>query len=125
MQDKTWTRISTDHILRDTPIAPNRRYGHSMVAFNRQLYVFGGAADNILSNDLHAFDLDSQTWSLVRHDPESQVPAGRLFHAAAVVGDAMFIFGGTIENNIRSGEMFRFQLAGFPKCTLQVRLCSP
>ena len=93
-----------------------------MVAFNRQLYVFGGAADNILSNDLHAFDLDSQTWSLVCHDPESQVPAGRLFHAAAVVGDAMFMFGGTVEHNIRSGEMFRFQLAGFPKCTLQVNV---
>ena len=33
-----------------------------MVAFDRQLYVFGGAADNILSNDLHCFDLDSQVW---------------------------------------------------------------
>ena len=30
----------------------------------------------------------------------------------------MFIFGGTVENNIRSGEMYRFQLAAYPKCTL-------
>lgn len=30
----------------------------------------------------------------------------------------MFIFGGTVDNNVRSGEMFRFQLASYPKCTL-------
>lgn len=31
----------------------------------------------------------------------------------------MYVFGGTVDNNIRSGEMYRFQLAAFPKCTLQ------
>ncbi len=51
-----------EHILRGTPLPPNRRYGHTMVAYHRQLYVFGGAADNILSNDLHCFDLDSKVW---------------------------------------------------------------
>lgn len=35
-----------------------------MVAFDRHLYVFGGAADATLSNDLHCFDLDSQSWSV-------------------------------------------------------------
>ncbi|KAK2121145.1 Leucine-zipper-like transcriptional regulator 1 [Saguinus oedipus] len=38
-----------------------------------------------------------------------QLPSGRLFHAAAVISDAMYIFGGTVDNNIRSGEMYRFQ----------------
>lgn len=41
---------------------------------------------------------------------ESHIPTGRVFHAAAVIGDAMYIFGGTVDNNIRSGEMFRFQV---------------
>ena len=49
---------------------------------------------------------------------DSQPASGRLFHAAAVVGDAMFVFGGTIDNNIRSGEMYRFQFSSYPKCTL-------
>jgi len=48
----------------------------------------------------------------------SQIPSGRLFHAAACVGDAMFIFGGTVDNNVRSGEMYRFQFSCYPKCTL-------
>lgn len=30
----------------------------------------------------------------------------------------MFIFGGTVDNNVRSGEMYRFQFASYPKCTL-------
>ena len=47
------------------------------------------------------------------------MPTGRLFHAAAVVGDAMYMFGGTVETNnmnvprssqSKSGEMFRFQV---------------
>jgi len=117
-KSSTWTRISTEHILRGCPPPPTRRYGHTMVAYDRQLYVFGGAADNNPSNDVHCFDLDTQSWSVIPPSADSQVPSGRLFHAGAIVGEAMFIFGGTVENNIRSGEMYRFQLAAYPKCTL-------
>lgn len=39
------------------------------------------------------------------------MPSGRLFHAAAVIHDAMYIFGGTVDNNVRSGEMYRFQVS--------------
>jgi hypothetical protein len=84
-----------------------------MVAFDRHLYVFGGAADSTLPNDLHCYDLDTQTWSVINWALDSRVPTGRLFHAAAVVGDAMYIFGGTIDNNVRSGEMYRFQVSFF------------
>ena len=31
-----------------------------MVAYDRHLYVFGGAADNILPNEIHCFDLDDE-----------------------------------------------------------------
>ncbi|XP_026473112.1 leucine-zipper-like transcriptional regulator 1 [Ctenocephalides felis] len=117
-QYKTWTRISTEHILRGAPPPPPRRYGHTMVAYDRHLYVFGGAADSTLPNDLHCFDLDTQVWSVVMPAAESNVPSGRLFHASTVIGDAMYIFGGTVDNNVRSGEMFRFQFSSYPKCTL-------
>ncbi|XP_043239631.1 leucine-zipper-like transcriptional regulator 1 [Amphibalanus amphitrite] len=116
--DQVWSRISTDHILRGAPPAPTRRYGHTMVAYDRHLYVVGGAADSTLPNDLHCFDLDTQTWSTVVPSADSQLPSGRLFHAAAVVHDAMYIFGGTVDNNVRSGEMYRFQFSAYPKCTL-------
>ncbi|CAI9744254.1 leucine-zipper-like transcriptional regulator 1 [Octopus vulgaris] len=113
-----WTIISTEHILRGAPPPPEKRYGHTMVAYDRHLYVFGGATGQTLPNDLHCFDLDSQTWSVIEPSRDSQVPTGRLFHAAAVVADAMYIFGGTVDNNVRSGEIYRFQFSSYPKCTL-------
>lgn len=115
---RRWTRISTEHILRGAPPPPTRRYGHTMVAFDRHLYVFGGAADSTLSNDLHCYDLDTQTWLIIAVSSDSQIPPGRLFHAAAVIGDAIYVFGGTVDNNVRSGDMYRFQFSCYPKCTL-------
>uniref|UniRef100_A0A8C4TKF5 Leucine zipper like post translational regulator 1 n=1 Tax=Erpetoichthys calabaricus TaxID=27687 RepID=A0A8C4TKF5_ERPCA len=117
-KEKVWTRIPTEHLLRGSPPPPQRRYGHTMVAFDRHLYVFGGAADNTLPNELHCYDVDSQTWEVIQPSPDSELPTGRLFHAAAVIFDAMYIFGGTVDNNVRSGEMYRFQFSCYPKCTL-------
>ncbi|XP_026333761.1 leucine-zipper-like transcriptional regulator 1 [Hyposmocoma kahamanoa] len=114
----TWSRVCTEHLLRCAGPAPARRYGHVMLAHGRHLYVFGGAADNTLPADLHCYDLDTQMWSVVHTAGDSQIPSGRLFHAGAVVGDAMYIFGGTVDNNVRSGELFRFQLSNYPRCTL-------
>ncbi|XP_078277292.1 leucine-zipper-like transcriptional regulator 1 isoform X3 [Rhinoraja longicauda] len=131
--EKVWTRIPTEHLLRGSPPPPQRRYGHTMVAFDRHLYVFGGAADNTLPNELHCYDVDSQIWEVIQpspdsvgsnlyteeiYDPDFMMPSGRLFHAAAVIFDAMYIFGGTVDNNVRSGEMYRFQFSCYPKCTL-------
>ncbi|RVE68169.1 hypothetical protein OJAV_G00089850 [Oryzias javanicus] len=107
-----WTRIPTEHLLRGSPPPPQRRYGHTMVAFDRHLYVFGGAADNTLPNELHCYDVDSQTWEVIQASHDSEMPSGRLFHAAAVI--AMYIFGGTVDNNVRSGEMYRFQTGQSP-----------
>ncbi|XP_034941043.1 leucine-zipper-like transcriptional regulator 1 [Chelonus insularis] len=117
-REKRWTRISTEHILRGAPPPPARRYGHTMVSFHRHLYVFGGTADSTLPNELHCYDLDTQTWNIVTASADSDIPSGRLFHAAAVIGEAMYIFGGTVDNNVRSGETYRFQFSCYPKCTL-------
>ena len=54
--------MCTEHLLRSVGGAPARRYGHVMVAHSAHLYVFGGAADNTLPNDLHCYDLDTQIW---------------------------------------------------------------
>ncbi|MGH0167338.1 UNVERIFIED_CONTAM: hypothetical protein FKN15_073683 [Acipenser sinensis] len=120
-KEKVWTRIPTEHLLRGSSPPPQRRYGHTMVAFERHLYVFGGAADNTLPNELHCYDVDSQTWEVIQPSPDSEMPSGRLFHAAAVISDAMYIFGGTVDNNVRSGEMYRFQYVLCPSCSV---ICS-
>ena len=71
-----WRRISNEHIRGGLP--PSRRYGHTMVAHDRFLYVFGGAADSTLPNDIHCFDLDSHVWSVIIPAMDSQCPSGKL-----------------------------------------------
>ncbi|CAH3029867.1 unnamed protein product [Porites evermanni] len=117
--DQRWTRIPSAHLLRGAPAPPQRRYGHSMVAYDRYLYVFGGVADNTLPSDLYRFSLDEKTWEIVQPAGESEIPIGRLFHDADVINNEMYIFGGTVDNNVRSSELYRFQLASYPRCTLR------
>ncbi|XP_075424835.1 leucine-zipper-like transcriptional regulator 1 isoform X3 [Ascaphus truei] len=70
--EKVWMRIPTEHLLRGSPPPPQRRYGHTMVAFDRHLYVFGGAADNTLPNELHCYDVDCQSWEVIQPSPDSE-----------------------------------------------------
>ncbi|XP_043661203.1 leucine-zipper-like transcriptional regulator 1 homolog [Drosophila teissieri] len=117
---RTWRRISNEPVLRGaTSAPPSRRYGHTMVHHDRFLYVFGGSADSTLPNDLHCYDLDSQVWSVILPEQNSDVPSGRVFHASAVICDAMYIFGGTVDNSVRRGDTYRFQFSSYPKCTLR------
>ena len=118
-QERLWIRIRTEHLLRGSPSPPQRRYGHTMVAFGRSLYVFGGAADGILDNEVHCFDVDSRLWSVIQPASGSETPCGRVFHSAAVWNNSMYIFGGTIDSvSNRSGDLYRFCFSSFPKCTL-------
>lgn len=118
-KQKCWIRIPTEHLLRTDASPPQRRYGHSMVAYGLRLHVFGGAADGILDNEVHCFDVSSQCWSVIHPSQGSQVPSGRVFHTSAVCGNSMYIFGGTVDSVAnRSGELYRFSFSSFPKCTL-------
>jgi len=48
-----------------------------------------------------------------------QLPSGRLFHHADIIDNKMYVFGGTIDNNVRSGELYYFTFSSYPRCTLQ------
>ncbi|XP_033108495.1 leucine-zipper-like transcriptional regulator 1 [Anneissia japonica] len=118
-KERRWRKIPSDHILKGSPAAPQRRYGHIMVAHDRHLYVFGGAADNTQPSELSCYDMDSETWEVITPSSDSQKPSGRVFHAASVICNASYVFGGTVDNNVRSAEMYRFQFASRPRCTLK------
>ncbi|XP_075241189.1 leucine-zipper-like transcriptional regulator 1 isoform X2 [Convolutriloba macropyga] len=116
-----WTRISPEHILHGSAAAPQKRYGHTMVEYHRRLYVFGGSvasAHDNLASDLLCFDLDHKSWEKVTPRSTSQPITGRLFHTAVVYQDKMYIFGGTVDFDKRSNELFVFKFPTFPKCTL-------
>ena len=117
--ERLWIRIRTEHLLRGSPCPPQRRYGHTMVAYGRCLYVFGGAADGILDNEVHCFDVDSRMWSVIQPAEGSETPCGRVFHSAAVWCNGLYIFGGTVDSvSSRSGDLYCFTFSQFPKCSV-------
>lgn len=118
LKENKWIRIPTEHLLRDASPPPQRRYGHVMVPYNRCLYIFGGVGDIKDDNELHCYDVDSRTWSVVEPAEGSQVPSPRLFHSASVWGKDIYLFGGAVDSaGTRSGDMFQLGLSSLPKCS--------
>lgn len=66
---------------------PSARRNTTLVAYNNKLYVYGGYPD---LNDLWEYDPSTDTWTELS---VSNI-TGRGIHAAAVVGDKMYIIGG-------------------------------
>lgn len=51
----------------------------------------------------------------------SEMPCKEILRSNTVANQFLtyrFVFGGTVDNNVRSSEMFRFQFSSYPRCTL-------
>lgn len=131
----SWSKISSNFILRGTSSPPERRSGHIMVAHNNQLYIYGGFLGNSFFHDIYCFDLETKTWDIITMHGKSlvlckisiifsskngsKVPSGRSFLAASVQNEYLYVFGGNGDQNSRSNELFRFKLPNQPKSTLK------
>ncbi|XP_078380393.1 multiple epidermal growth factor-like domains protein 8 isoform X1 [Oculina patagonica] len=81
-----------------------RMLGHTTVYYAdlRSLIVFGGFVPNRASlsdrsNRLLAFHLDLHVWSEL--SVAGDIPSGRSFHSAVLVGDYMVIYGGNVHQH--------------------------
>jgi len=74
---------------------PFQRYGHTVVAHGRNIYLFGGRNDRFPCNRLYCFDTMTLKWSTPM--VSGTVPSPRDGHSACIIGDAMYIFGGYAE----------------------------
>uniref|UniRef100_A0A7E4VZJ0 Kelch domain-containing protein n=1 Tax=Panagrellus redivivus TaxID=6233 RepID=A0A7E4VZJ0_PANRE len=74
---------------------PSGRRSHSMWTYNGQLYLFGGytSTNEKHFNDFYVFNPETKTWT--RQKPVGQDPSPRRRQCSAVVGDRVFLFGGT------------------------------
>ncbi|GFO25318.1 kelch domain-containing protein 4-like, partial [Plakobranchus ocellatus] len=72
LRDKKWEQVKSAG-------GPSARSGHRMVAFKKQLIVFGGFHDNVRDykyfNDVYSFDLETYTWAALV--PSGAAPAPR------------------------------------------------
>ncbi|PNY11087.1 RING finger protein B-like [Trifolium pratense] len=91
-----WEKVEVKPIGKEGDGGPGKRWGHTCNSINggRHIYVFGGyGKDNCQTNQVHVFDTVNQTWSqpAIKGTP----PTPRDSHTCSVVGDRLFVFGGT------------------------------
>lgn len=91
---------------RTTGNVPVGRRSHSMFIYQDLIYVFGGY-NGILEehfNDLHTFDPKTNRWRVVK--PDGAEPSTRRRQVCLVIGNKMFMFGGTSPNKNALSEEF-------------------
>ncbi|XP_043937466.1 kelch domain-containing protein 4 [Protopterus annectens] len=94
---KTWEQVNAAG-------GPSGRSGHRMVAFKRQLIVFGGfhesTRDYVYYNDLYSFNLDTFTWTKL--SPAGIAPAPRSACLMATTPDGnIVIYGGYSKQRVK------------------------
>lgn len=93
---------------------PTGRWGHTMVARDKSLYLYGGSSPGRAYMRLWRLDTSVRpcVWSLMK--PEGDLPPPRGGHSATLVGDTLYMFGGNVIN-------VRFML--WALCTSTLRPC--
>lgn len=83
---------SADGRLLTYPEVPFQRYGHTAVAYEQNIYMWGGRNDDVCCNILYCFNARTLAWS--KPEVTGAIPGVRDGHSACLVGKCMYIFGG-------------------------------
>nr|GAT47851.1 cell polarity protein [Mycena chlorophos] len=86
------TRASWELVEPASSERPAQRTGHVCVTHENRILVFGGTDGQYHYNDTWAFDLTTRKWSELQCI--GFIPSPREGHAAALVDDVVYIFGG-------------------------------
>jgi len=78
------------------PSVPFQRYGHTVVAYGRYVYLWGGRNDESACKTLFRFDTKTHSWS--KPQVTGSIPGARDGHSAVIIRNRMFIFGGYEED---------------------------
>ncbi|KAJ7042429.1 hypothetical protein C8F04DRAFT_945639 [Mycena alexandri] len=71
---------------------PAHRTGHACITYENRIIVFGGTDGQYHYNDTWAYDLTTRKWSELQCI--GFIPSPREGHAAALVDDVIYVFGG-------------------------------
>jgi hypothetical protein len=87
----------TPHSGVSNPKLPCGRYGHSLVAYNGKLYLFGGRTKETFLNDLWEYDIESNIWRQPETNPI--LPSTRYRHSATIIDEHfMIVIGGSAKD---------------------------
>ncbi|KAH7914794.1 hypothetical protein BJ138DRAFT_1143277 [Hygrophoropsis aurantiaca] len=88
---------------------PAHRTGHAVVACGDRLIVFGGTDGQYHYNDTWAYDINTRKWSELQCI--GFIPSPREGHAAAVVDDVIYVFGGRGVDGKDLGDLAAFKMS--------------
>ncbi|KAJ3503251.1 hypothetical protein NMY22_g18314 [Coprinellus aureogranulatus] len=86
------TRAAWELYEPSTPEKPAQRTGHACITFEDRIIIFGGTDGSYHYNDTWSFDLKTRKWTELQCI--GFIPSPREGHAAALVDDVMYVFGG-------------------------------
>lgn len=91
---------------------PVKRWGHSSVVKDHRLLIYGGNGRNP-RNVRHwqcFYELDLLEWEWNKLEPTNRAPPIRDSHSAILVGNDIYIYGGSDGNTPKSEDLFRYDL---------------
>ncbi|XP_061416595.1 multiple epidermal growth factor-like domains protein 8 [Lethenteron reissneri] len=93
------------------PVSPEGRYLHTAVEWQGGMLVFGGElARGRLANSLWFYSPGAASWTRLSDEAAPPPPPGLAGHAAALVDDTLYIFGGRTEQEEFSSAIYAFNL---------------
>lgn len=99
----TWERITYN-----SP-APLARTGHTIVPYQNQLFLFGGTDGDYHYNDSWSFHIPTGVWTEL--ECIGYIPIPREGHAAAIVDDVVYVFGGRDVHGKDLGDLAAFRIS--------------
>ena len=111
-QNLRWATIPKPESCTEENSWPFQRYGHTVVAHEQCVYLFGGRNDEATCNILFKFDTTTREWSKPHVTGDKPFP--RDGHTASVINGHMYVFGGYEESQYRFGlDVYRLNLTTF------------
>lgn len=103
----SWVKI--DPSKSKTGVHPPPLANHTMTAFEDKLYVYGGFDGKSLHDDLLRFDPVTEDWTKCDLHGSGRPPALQ-DHAAALYQNLLFVYGGKLENDRLSPDLYIIDL---------------
>ncbi|KAJ4485930.1 hypothetical protein J3R30DRAFT_3282095 [Lentinula aciculospora] len=103
------TRPTWELIEPTSPERPAHRTGHVCINYGDRILIFGGTDGQYHYNDTWSFDLNTKKWSELTCI--GFIPAPREGHAAALVDDVIYVFGGRGVDGKDLNDLAAFKLS--------------
>ncbi|KAL6063436.1 protein kinase [Balamuthia mandrillaris] len=92
---------------------PSHRCGHTATLWKEErIYIIGGRNKNSFFDDVHSFDIQTQTWREVEVQAGPR-PCKRCSHTASLLGNAIYVYGGEDQEGHTLSDVWALDLATF------------